>query len=241
MLSVILSGGYTGTQIIYILLIVFIAITLSFSVHEFAHSFVATKLGDNTSKNMGRLTLNPLAHLDPIGTIMILLLGFGWGKPVMVNSNNLTKLKSRRLSVILVNLAGVAANYLLSLICCIIMVFLVVFAEGRIATAIYVPIYELLSYTNSFCMLLLGFNLIPIPPLDGFHVLQELLPSKIKNKPGYYNFVRYAPMILMAVFVLGRVSGISIFSLIVGYIALPFNMLNSLVMQGLLFLLSNFI
>ena len=98
MISTLLNSGYTGSELFFLIIVSLFAIVLSFSVHEFAHSLAATKLGDNTSKNMGRLTLNPLSHLDPLGTVLLLLFGFGWGKPVVYNRNNLTKLKSRKAS-----------------------------------------------------------------------------------------------------------------------------------------------
>lgn len=82
MISTLLNSGYTGSELFFLIIVSLFAIVLSFSVHEFAHSLAATKLGDNTSKNMGRLTLNPLSHLDPLGTVLLLLFGFGWESPL---------------------------------------------------------------------------------------------------------------------------------------------------------------
>ena len=102
-------------KILYGLIMIF-ALMLSFSIHEFMHAFAADRLGDPTPRNMGRLTLNPLAHMDPTGTILLLLAGFGWGKPVMYNPNRLNKLKSPRLMNIMVHLAGVTGNFILALL-----------------------------------------------------------------------------------------------------------------------------
>ena len=95
MLVEILKGNYTGRELLFIVLVTLFALTLSFSIHEFMHAAVATWLGDDTPGYMGRLTLNPAAHLDPVGTVCILLLGFGWGKPVVYNPSNLKKLKNK--------------------------------------------------------------------------------------------------------------------------------------------------
>ena len=97
------AGNMTPQQMIFSALLMFFALALSFSVHEFMHAFVANALGDDIPRLQGRLTLNPVAHLDPMGTVLIILVGFGWGKPVMYNPNNLYKLKSKRLMNIMVH------------------------------------------------------------------------------------------------------------------------------------------
>ena len=220
MISTLLNSGYTGSELFFLIIVSLFAIVLSFSVHEFAHSLAATKLGDNTSKNMGRLTLNPLSHLDPLGTVLLLLFGFGWGKPVVYNRNNLTKLKSRKASCIIVHLSGVTGNFLLSFLCTVIYTIISFF--GDMDNLIVFAVVNVLLYTSEFCYMLLAFNLLPIPPLDGYHVLEELLPSSIKRKPGYASFIRLSPMILLALVFAGRFLSINILGLVLGAIQLPF-------------------
>ena len=113
MLLVLLQQGLSVQEIIYLGIILIFAMTLSFSFHEFMHAAVAVWLGDETPRNMGRLTLNPLAHIDPVGAILLLLAGFGWGKPVMYNPNRLHRFKSHRLMNIMVHLAGVTGNFVI--------------------------------------------------------------------------------------------------------------------------------
>ena len=116
MLTTLFQSGLGPKEIIYYGLIIFFALMLSFSIHEFMHAFVADWLGDSTPRNMGRLTMNPLAHLDPIGTVLLLVAGFGWGKPVMYNPNRLNRFKSSRVMNIMVHLAGVTGNFVLALL-----------------------------------------------------------------------------------------------------------------------------
>ncbi len=147
---------------------IILAITLVFSmsVHEFTHAFVANKLGDDTPKNLGRLTLNPKAHLDLVGTIMLLLFGFGWGKPVPVNPYNL-KFPKRDSAII--SFAGPLANFLI-----VLLVRLVILLSGN--NEAIVSIGSLIILYNLFLGI---FNLIPVYPLDGFKVVAGLLPSTL--------------------------------------------------------------
>ena len=125
MLFSLLRQGYTDPKmILFVVLLYFLALSLAFAGHEYAHALVAHLLGDNTAKNMGRLTLNPLAHTDLRGVIILILLGFGWGKPVPINPANFHKIKSRKLGIVLVSLAGITANLLMafvsSIVCCVL-------------------------------------------------------------------------------------------------------------------------
>ena len=235
MLLQLFNKGLSAQEIIFYLLIMLFAMTLSFSLHEFMHAAVAVWLGDNTPKYQGRLTLNPLAHIDPVGTVLLLLAGFGWGKPVIFNPNYLSRFKSRRAMIILVNLAGVAGNFLLSFLCQIISVFITAFLGT--STMPIVVITTVLTYTSSFSMMLLAFNLIPIPPLDGFHVLQELLPYKIRSSEGYRKFERFSPMCIWILFILGSISNVSILSYIIEGISSPFTWVINTVCNGLYSLL----
>jgi Zn-dependent protease len=147
---------------------------LSLTAHEFAHARVALAFGDPTARNMGRVTLNPLAHLDPIGTIALLVVGFGWARPVPVNPLNL---HPRRMGNMMVSLAGPATNLALAFV-----------AGGvlRILIAVGIPISPLvktmLEVTMGINVVLCVFNLIPLYPLDGHHIVREFLPWRTQDK-----------------------------------------------------------
>ena len=226
-------SGYDLKTIIYLLIIYIIALTLSFSIHEFMHASVAVWLGDPTPRNMGRVTLNPIAHLDPVGTVLLLTAGFGWGKPVMYNPSNLHRFKNHRWMNIMVHLAGVTGNFMLGIVSMIfgsLFYHLYLKFGGGTAGIALQAISDVFLYTYAFSMMLLAFNLLPIPPLDGFHVLQELLPYKVRYSNGYRTFERFAPMILMAIFLIGMVSNISLLSQIVSIIQWPFEKIIGLIM-----------
>lgn len=148
-----------------------IALVVAITVHEFAHAFSAFKLGDPTAKYEGRLTLNPLAHLDPVGTLMILLAGFGWGKPIPVNPLNFDK---PRRGQALTALSGAFANFLVAII---LSLFLKLpLGPGGL-------ILEVLLGPTIVLNISLGlFNLLPIPPLDGFSVVAGFLPSDLASQ-----------------------------------------------------------
>ena len=233
MLIDLFQSGYEPKQIAYFLIIYIFALTLSFSIHEFMHAFTADWLGDSTPRNMGRLTLNPGAHLDPTGTLLLLIAGFGWGKPVMYNPNKLHRFRSRRLMNIMVHLAGVTGNFFLALISSIIATLITCIASGRIASgsnaAIAVAaVITAFVYTAKFYLILLAFNLLPIPPLDGFHVLEELLPYKLKMTEGYHKFEMFAPYGIWVLFILSYTTGLNLLSTVISWIELPF----SLVING---------
>ncbi|WP_051688428.1 site-2 protease family protein [Butyrivibrio sp. AE2032] len=222
--------GLSPQQIIYYLIIFLFALTLSFSVHEFMHAAVAVWLGDETPRNMGRLTLNPIAHVDPVGTILLLVAGFGWGKPVMYNPNRLSRFKSHRAMNIMVHLAGVTGNFILALISNILFILFsslaLKFTGAQIALN---TVAEAFNYTYAFSMMLLAFNLLPIPPLDGFHVLEELLPYKVRSTEGYRKFQRFSPMIIWIVFIAGTFTNISILGYAVNIIETPFAWLINII------------
>ncbi len=146
-----------------------VAIPLLFSViiHEVAHGWVAYKMGDPTAKWSGRLTLNPLNHLDPIGTLMLFLAGFGWAKPVPVNFNNLT---DKRKGLLFVSSAGVLANILLAFFA---LLFIRLFSSSSSGTAA-ILVYKVSAYVAHINITLAALNLIPIPPLDGSKILMGI-------------------------------------------------------------------
>lgn len=167
-------------------LIPYVVITLlvAFTVHEFAHAYVAYKFGDDTAKRQGRLTLNPIAHLDPFGTILIFLAGFGWARPVPVNRFHF---KRPRLAGILVSVAGPLSNLLVAALALLIYI---VFIRVGVFAAIPVAFGEgFETFFNLFVRLnivLFIFNLLPFPPLDGYRIIEDLVPARIRPKLTQY-------------------------------------------------------
>lgn len=148
---------------------------LSLTLHEFAHARIALAFGDPTALRAGRVTLNPLRHLDPIGTIMLFFVGFGWAKPVPVNPYNL---RPRRLGDIMVSLAGPLSNLCLAVIAgCLLRT--IAFASGSAETGTMGGLLkEALLYALAINVCLFTFNLLPLFPLDGHHILREMLPPQ---------------------------------------------------------------
>lgn len=147
------------------LLLIAVAFIIALSMHEFGHAALATVQGDPTARLAGRLTLNPMAHLDPVGTLMLVLVGFGWGKPVPFTA---TKLSSRRFGPALVGAAGPAVNLLLAFISAAVLVAL----DGS-ASRLLIRFLIIMLQLN---VVLAVFNLLPIPPLDGSRILSAVLP-----------------------------------------------------------------
>lgn len=148
-----------------------IALPLLYSVilHEVAHGWVALRMGDPTAKRAGRLTLNPLKHLDPVGTLMLFIFGFGWARPVPVNFANL---RENRKGMIFVSSAGIAVNLILAFISLFLLQALSPDPRGIVATMLY--------YMAQINIILAAFNLIPIPPLDGSKILMGFFPARLQ-------------------------------------------------------------
>ena len=160
------------------------ALLFAISIHEYAHAQCADSMGDKTPRLMGRLTFNPMAHLDPIGALLLVLVGFGWAKPVAINSANF---RNRREGIIKVSLAGPAANLFLCFLAAVISAAMTKF--GLISDGVYKFLLWMQLYNVWFAF----FNLLPIPPLDGSNLLSELLPPKqaykfddIVGRHGFY-------------------------------------------------------
>jgi Zn-dependent protease len=187
------------------LLIIAPPILLALTFHEFAHAYVAHRFGDNTAEKSGRLTLNPLRHLDPLGTIMIFLVHFGWAKPVPVNPYNL---KNPKKDMLWISAAGPISNMLLALISGIVLRFFsdsgMVADRDSIAALLVLMVFLSLKINLALAI----FNILPISPLDGSKILYGILP------PGFgkmiFTLERYGPFILIGLIVIGRVTGISI-------------------------------
>lgn len=228
------DGSLELSSVIRDLLIAVFPILIAITFHEVAHGFVAYKLGDSTAKMMGRLTLNPLAHIDPIGTVIVPLMLFilskgafifGTAKPVPVNFYNLKK--PRRDSA-LVSAAGPAANVLIALLSILLLIFIykiytVFIPSAFIGQKIIVPINKMLLYNVSFNIFIAAFNLLPIPPLDGGRIVTSLLPPRHS-----FQFSKIEPYGIFIILILW-------FTGIAHYIIVPIQLLIGLIIR--LFLL----
>ncbi len=176
-----------------------ITLVVALSVHEFSHAFVADRLGDDTARNAGRLTLNPLKHLDIFGSLMLLFVGFGWAKPVPVNP---WKLREHSPSALMwVSLAGPGSNLLMAIAGALVL--RTGWVPGTsLSTYLPTPTAFLLTFIVINLLLML-FNLIPVAPLDGEKILEYLLPQPLRN--GFIKIQPYGPLILLLLlFVLPR-------------------------------------
>ena len=172
----------TNPGALYGLLVSIPGVLIAITFHEFAHGFAAYKLGDNTAKNEGRLSLNPLDHLDPIGTLMLLFAGFGWGKPVHVNPTNYTRRISMEKGEAIVSLAGPLMNIILAFIFAIVYAAIYKFAGlAFIYSTVGQIVIQLIAATISINIGLGVFNLIPLPPLDGSKIIMPFLPYNAKQ------------------------------------------------------------
>ncbi|MCI8470903.1 MAG: site-2 protease family protein [Clostridia bacterium] len=189
---------------LYDLLVSIPGVLLAITFHEFAHGFAAYKLGDNTAKNEGRLSLNPLDHLDPIGTLMLLLAGFGWGKPVHVNSTNYTRKISMEKGEAIVSSAGPLTNIVLAFLLAIVYGAIIKFASvGFIFSTVGKIILQILGAAIGINIGLGVFNLIPLPPLDGSKIIMPFLPYNAKQ------WFRNNEQIFYIVFVVIWITGIA--------------------------------
>ncbi len=187
MLFSILRGA-SGIEIAILFLARLFVVFCTLPVHEYAHAFVADKLGDKTARLSGRLTLNPMAHIDILGAIMILFVGFGYAKPVPVNPRNF---KNPKKGMAITALAGPFSNILMAVVFMFLSNVLSLFGSSLFVQAFYV----FFSFAASINIGLAVFNLIPIPPLDGSRVLELLIPDKY-----YYKFAQYERYIVIVIF-----------------------------------------
>ncbi len=164
-------------------------IVIAMVIHEYSHARVAYALGDYTPRMQGRLTLNPAAHVDPIGLLMLFLVHFGWAKPVQINPMNFS---NPRRDDILVSLAGPASNLIVSFLALIILVLLAKF-DFPLSEGLLVVFNLIIVYNINFAI----FNMLPIPPLDGSHILRNLLPYELART--YESLERYGFIFLIII------------------------------------------
>jgi len=197
---------------LYSLLLAVPAILIALTFHEFAHGYIAYRFGDPTAKNHGRLTLNPLAHLDPMGTIMIFLIHFGWAKPVPVDPRYLGNPKR---DMMWIAAAGPLMNMTLALISGILIrIFLatdLVYSDPNGAIGV---LFQMLRYSLYINLALAFFNLLPIPPLDGSKILAGLLPHRYA--PTLYLIESRGPMVLFGIIMFGWLTGFHVLGVVIG-------------------------
>ncbi len=194
-----LFGGYDTATIIQTLIARIIVLMTAIPVHEYAHAWAAEKMGDHTARYYKRLSLNPLDHIDPIGAVMILLLGVGFARPVPINSLNF---KNRKAGTVVTSLAGPASNILMALLS-MFAAKLIVLAYGFTRLKFLVGIFRVLLFMVSINLSLAVFNLLPLPPLDGWHALSPLLPREL-----YWKIQPYEQHIVWIVLLLVWMGGL---------------------------------
>lgn len=177
------------------------AILIGLTFHEFAHGLVADRLGDSTPARQGRLTLNPLPHIDWVGFLMLLIFKFGWAKPVQVNPHNFKNI-SQKTGMMLVSLAGPGMNLIIALLSMAALKLLIPW-QGEGWGALAIPLIIPLVYVN---LILAAFNLLPVPPLDGSKILAGILPDAGAN--WLYSLEQYGPLILLLLIVTNAVGKI---------------------------------
>ena len=219
MLLDLLNGNTDGLRLIITFFSRLFVIFCTMPIHEYAHALIAIKLGDQTPRLSGRLTLNPMAHISPMGAIMMLLCGFGYAKPVSVNPRNF---KDTKKGMAITALAGPVANLLMGFVFIVASVFTLNLIKNP--TEVHFAIFYFFGFAGALNVNLAVFNLLPIPPLDGSRILQLLIPAKY-----YYKFLEYEKYVTIVVFVLILTGVLSEpLSEIAGFIIDLFNKIASL-------------
>lgn len=194
-------------------MIPYVAITLifAFTLHEFAHAYVAYKFGDDTAKKQGRLTLNPIQHLDPFGTILIFIAGFGWARPVPVNR---FFFKKPRLAGVLVSAAGPLSNLLLACIG-----FIVAYGLRRVGIDLSDNFVTFMNIFINLNVILFVFNLLPLPPLDGYRIVEDLAPNDFRAKMTQYEQFGILIFLILVITPLDNYTIQPIFNVVVPWVA----------------------
>lgn len=221
MLNAILNGE-SGISLLLTAFSILVMLFVVFPLHESAHALTAKLLGDDTAERQGRITLNPFAHLDPIGTIGIALFGVGWAKPVPVNTARCRKVKSQKTAMALTAAAGPMANILSSLVFLIIQKILIVTVPASTTLSYIVLALYLIIDIDLFNGV---FNLLPIPPFDGSRVFLAFLPTKY-----YFQIMKYEQYIMIGLLIL----------MYTGILSIPFRFLSNAI-YSFLDLITSFI
>jgi len=223
LLRALLSGGGDPTSVVLQLLATAFVVFCTLPIHEYAHALIATKLGDQTARLNGRLTLSPLKHIDIFGALMIFIAGFGYAKPVPVNMRNFN-MKNKKAGMALVALAGPVSNLIMAAFFILVKNISYVMAINGLITELLAEIIITFFYfAASINVSLAVFNLIPIPPLDGSRILFSVIPDRY-----YYTIMRYERQIMLGMFVL----------VALGVFTVPLSYLSSFVFRGLDFVIS---
>jgi Zn-dependent protease len=191
LLPLLMNGHVNVNQLTNAIIAYAVLILLCFPIHEFGHAWVATRLGDTLALREGRVTLNPMAHIDPIGAIALAAVGFGWARPVPFYPSNLRKAPNISVGIVMVSIAGIVMNLLMAAI------FALPLRFNLTQNATILDICFLIVRINLF---LAVFNLIPIPPLDGSKILAELLPYRYRYIFDWLE--RYGMLILLALVII---------------------------------------
>jgi Zn-dependent protease len=187
------------------------AILIGISIHEYGHALAAVKLGDDTPLHQGRLTLNPLSHLDPFGFLCLLLVGFGWAKPVMINPRNF---KNPKRDDIIVSIAGVTLNLVTAVIFVLIIKALVSNYRSIFNTNTGQYLLIMLYSVVQINIVLMVFNLIPLPPLDGHHILQDLGGRRVYQfYHQYEQYIRLGLILLLLTGYIGKIIGPPVYTI----------------------------
>ena len=221
-------GGLLGDpqQFLLHLLYSLPAILISLSFHEWGHAYAAYRLGDPTARNLGRMSINPVRHIDPLGLLMLVIARFGWAKPVPINPRNF---KNLRRDDTIVSLAGITVNFCLAIVSMLAIYIFAVLGGTNFVIA------NILYYFLSINLGLMVFNLIPLPPLDGSHVLENLLIRRVGPRPFLF-LQRYGNIILLGLLITGILSGV--LGTLVSYIMMGLEWLFTSIFRypGLLYL-----
>jgi len=185
-----------NTDIILTKLLTLPGIIVGLSFHEFAHAWVSDKLGDPTPRRQGRVTINPMAHIDWIGFIALLLVGFGWGKPVQIDPSYY---KHRRRDEFLVAIAGVTMNLIIAVILSIPAKMMLKAYASTVPSDLVYNIYLIIFYAISINVVLMIFNLLPVPPLDGWGIVTQIF--RLDRYDWWYKVYNYGMYILLALIV----------------------------------------